>query len=437
MTAITVLLSPQKQAVSATGGTLDVLVRVQAPDLPEGQPLQQSPKRLALVVDRSGSMDGQPLEEALRCVEHIATHLGPKDQVSIVVYDSRVDVLRPLGPVGSAQEIHQLLQGISSGGNTALFDGWHEGAGQLGQGGSYTISRVLLLSDGQANEGLTDVLAIEEHCRRWLERGVSTTTVGLGRHFNEDLMIAMARAGGGQQYYGQTAEDLHDSFAEELALLQSMYARQVDVKLIPAPGAIIETLGAVRQNTDGSYRLSDLAWGAETWVALRLHLSPGTVGQPRDLLAVSVNAIDLQGAPLSATAPMLQLPTVERAAFDALPAEELTERRVQEVEFAAQSLRLRELARRHDQAGVRSLMTALDARFGGNAWLKEKLSTLRDLAARDLRMMEKEVSFSHMRYNTRLSAKDEVAFCHDETNLFEMPAFLRKKASEGRGRKPT
>ena len=93
-----------------------------------------------------------------------------------------------------------------------------------------------------------------------------TTTVGLGRGFNEDLMIGMARAGGGLQYYGQTAEDLYDNFDEELALLQSLYLRQLHLKLTPADGVIAEPLGVVEVMPNGQYRLSDLAWGAESWL---------------------------------------------------------------------------------------------------------------------------------------------------------------------------
>ena len=89
----TIILSPQKPAVSAAGGHLDVLVRVQAPDLPENQITNHTPKRLSVVVDRSASMSGKPLNEALRCVMHIAKHLTPKDQMSLVVYDDEVDVL--------------------------------------------------------------------------------------------------------------------------------------------------------------------------------------------------------------------------------------------------------------------------------------------------------------------------------------------------------
>jgi Ca-activated chloride channel family protein len=434
MTQPTILFSPLTSAISADGGVLDVLVRVQAPDQPEQDKVAVTPKRLALVVDRSGSMDGQPLTEALRCVTHIADCLTPVDQLSVVVYDDKVNVLLPLAPMQSPTVVRQLVANIQSGGSTDLFGGWEAGAKQLEGGVTSTISRVILLSDGQANHGLREISEIEKHCRAMLARGVSTTTVGLGRGFNEDLMIAMARAGGGQQYYGQTADDLFDSFDEEFQLLQALCLRSLDLKLIPAPGVIIETLGLVEQNPDGSYRLSDLAWAAECWIMLRLHLSPSAIGDTRDLLAASLQATSLEGQAVTAHAAMLSLPVVDAVAAQALPIDSAVQDRVQEVEFAQASQALRVLVQRGDVKGARKLFKELDARFAQHPWLQDKLQRLRELADRDPEMMSKEVRFSGMRMWSRLSAKDEQRYGADETE-FVTPAFLRKKSQEGRGRK--
>jgi Ca-activated chloride channel family protein len=210
----TILLSPLKPAIPAQGGAIDIMVRVQGQEQPVRDKAGGTPKRLSLVVDRSGSMCGQPLHEALKCVEYIAGCMTPKDQISVVVYDDDVQVLMPLGPVTSMEAMKRLLSSVDDGGSTNLFGGWEAGARQLEKGQDSNISRVILLSDGQANHGLLEQDAIEQHCREWLAKGVSTTTVGLGRGFNEDLMIGMAKAGGGQQYYGQTAADLFDSFDE-------------------------------------------------------------------------------------------------------------------------------------------------------------------------------------------------------------------------------
>lgn len=435
------LLSPRKAGVPAAGGTIDLLVRLQAPAMPAGTTVKAVPKRLALVVDRSGSMSGQPLAEALRCVAHIAKHMGPQDAVAVVTYDDRTDVLWPLQPAGNdRQQLQALLAEVDSGGSTDLHAGWLAGAHQLVAGQAATadsaapLSRVILLSDGQANHGLVEVDQIAQQCAQWQAKGVTTTTVGLGRGFNEDLMIAMAKAGGGQQYYGQTAEDLYDSFDEELALLQAMYWRSLRLKLLPGTGVIVEALGGLVQEADGSYRLSDLAWGAEAWMAVRLHLSPADVGTVRDLLAATVQAVDADGRDVSVSAAVLQLPAVDAAALQALPEDEAVARRMDEVEFAQASRALRDLAREGDQQAVKRKFAELEKRFGHHAWLAAKLGALRELAERDVEMMSKEVLYASMKMSRRVASINEMKFGKDETNA-EIPAFLRRKTSEGKGKR--
>ena len=430
----TIIVSPLKAAIPAQGGHLDLLVRVQAPDLPTDKVVEHTPKRLALVVDRSGSMQGKPLREALRCVMHIASHLTPKDQLSLVVYDDEVEVMVPLSEVSSVTAIQQAVDMVHSGGSTDLFSGWLKGAEQLEGGTARAVSRVLLLSDGQANHGETRISHIQQECKAWLEKGVSTTTVGLGRDFNEDLMIAMADAGGGQQYYGQTAEDLYDSFDQELSLLQAMYLRGIALKLIPAPGVIVEMLSVAPQHPDGTYKMNDLAWGAETWVGVRLHISPTAPCTLRDLLAVSITGTDLQGHTLSQSGAMLQLPAVELTSFLAMQTDDLVERRLLEAEFGKASDELRQLARRGNRLDTMRKLAEMDERFGQHPWLKVKMEQMRRLAEEDMMMMVKEASFSAMRMSKSLASKSEVMFCMDETES-NMPSFLRKKETEGRGRR--
>jgi Ca-activated chloride channel family protein len=291
----------------------------------------------------------------------------------------------------------------------------------------------MLLSDGCVNHGETNPSIIEAHCKRLLGMGVSTTTVGLGRNFNEDLMIGMAREGGGQHYYGQTAADLYDSFEEELSLLQAMYLRRIKLKLVPAAGVIIEMISDAPCDANGNYSMTDLAWGAESWLALRLHVSPTAAGSLRDLLVASIIGTDMQGHELAASAAMLQLPAMSDHAMAAMSADETVDRRLLELAFAKASQALRRIAKQGDRAATEKALADMDARFGAHPWLNAKLVQLRRLAAEDMEMMMKEVVFASAKMSRRLVAKEEMAFSADETNS-PMPSFLRKKTSEGRGR---
>ena len=95
----TLLATPRRPALLAGhDNTLEVLVRIQAPDAPAELP-QRSPLHLSLVIDRSGSMSGKPLAEAQRCAEFVLDGLLPTDRLSLVVYDDGVDTLVPAVPV--------------------------------------------------------------------------------------------------------------------------------------------------------------------------------------------------------------------------------------------------------------------------------------------------------------------------------------------------
>lgn len=434
-----VLLTPATQAAPTNGGTLDVLVRVQAPDRPQGpEAPQRHPLRLAIVIDRSGSMAGRPLEEAIRCAEYIAAGLKPTDQIGVVTYDNEVDLPVPLRPAGKAYEVRVGLSTVVSGGTTALFDGWQAGATLLEGRSANTLSRVLLLSDGQANHGLCDAAEIQKHCAQWAAKGISTTTVGLGNAFNEDLMIGMAQAGGGQHYYGQSAEDLRDSFDEELMLLQALYLRQLRVKLTPAAGVLPEVLGTVQRNADGSYPLPDLAWASEAWLLVRLHIAPMPTAYPQQLhalLAVTLDADTQEDAAPVQVNTMLSLPLVQASDLAGMPKDDLVARRLKEVEFAAATARIQALAAQGDIAGAKAALYRLEAQVADHPWLADKVARLRALTDEDAAMAAKEMRYASGRTAYRLVAKSEGAYLASETDSDAIPAYLRRKGSEGQGRK--
>lgn len=438
MTQAQIVFSPLREAVPASGGTLDLIVRVQAPTRPTEDACLGVAKRLAIVLDRSGSMRGRPIAESLRCVEHIARRLGPQDALSLVVYDDDAKVLMPLRTMHEHGDIAHVLAKVHARGCTNLFSGWQTGAQQLESGLDDTVSRVILLSDGCANEGLTDPTKIFQHCGRWQELGITTTTVGLGRNFNEDLMIGMAASGGGQHYYGQTADDMFDNFDEELSLLQSLMLRRMKLRLLPASGVIVEVLNTVNSTSDGAYCMTDLAWGAESWLAVRLHLNPDVdaLGNERALLVAKLDGITSEGHAWSQTSSVYQLPCLAAEQLADIPVNEEVKVRLQEVAFATDVERVRKLIGKVGRRTLEEELDKLHKVYGHHPWLQAKLSQLRELGRRDEALMGKEMAFSSARFYKRLAGIQEDQFAGDETQSTDMPAFLRKKISEGRGRRP-
>ena len=196
------ILTPRRSALLAGfDNQLEILVRVQAPDAPNEFKNERPQYGIGLVIDHSGSMAGKPLEEAKRCAAFVVDRMQSDDQISLVQFDNRVGMLCPTKPKSQGNELMQAIAGIQAGGNTNLHGGWRVGADSLVDLAITTgLRRVILLSDGCANEGLTDHDAIAEQCRELAAKGVTTSTYGLGNSFNEELMVAMARAGGGNHY---------------------------------------------------------------------------------------------------------------------------------------------------------------------------------------------------------------------------------------------
>lgn len=463
--APTIVLSPIRAAIPAQGGVLEVLVRVQAPPQPAAAdgsaasgsqpgtagataaPQRRPPLRLALVVDRSGSMDGQPLDEALRCVRYIGGKLNAADQLAVVLYDDQARTPLPLGPGGDLRAIDAALAGITSGGSTDLHAGWDAGVRQLLQGSARALSRVILLSDGQANQGEIDPDIIAGRCAGFHARGVSTTTVGLGRGFNEELMLAMASAGGGQQYYGQTADDLFDGFDEELALLEAMVLRQLRIRLVPGPGVVVEPLGMVQPEGDGAIALSDLAWGAEAWLLVRLHVAAAAAGAAslagtgghggRALLSAGLTAADLRGGTVAQQSQVLTLESVDLSAWNDLPQDALVAQRLQEIRFADEAAKVRASVLARDIDGARARLGRMEGAALDHPWLRDKLLHLRELVERDALLAAKELRYSMRKMSSRLSSIDEGRYRASETESASVPAYLRRKASEGTGRRRT
>jgi len=226
MNTPTLILAPRRPALLAGhDNELEVLVRVQAPDAPAELP-KRNPLHLSLVIDRSGSMSGQPLDEAKRAAEFVLDGLQTTDRLSVVAYDDRIETVVSSVVMHDKESVRLAIRAIDSRGSTNLHGGWFRGAETLAPHTKADVtSRVILLSDGCANAGLTDPAQIYAQCAEFAQAGVSTSTYGLGRNFNEELMIGMARHGQGNSYYGQTAEDLMDPIREEFDLLGALCAR--------------------------------------------------------------------------------------------------------------------------------------------------------------------------------------------------------------------
>jgi Ca-activated chloride channel family protein len=359
--------------------------------------------------------------------------LKASDRASVVAYDDTVQVFAESQLVKSKEKFKAAIAHIHEGGSTNLHGGWLKGAEEAAKHLDPTvISRVLLLSDGNANAGLTNFDEIASQCAQLADTGVTTSTYGLGQSFNEDLMMAMARAGRGNGYYSDTAESLLERFREEFSLLASLCARDVRLRVAPLPGIGCELLNLYELAKDGAWRLPDLSYDGEAWAAIRLHVNPSAlpaIGEMVAILHASVSFRDLAGSESEVPESWLSLPVLTEEAFRLLPEEESTARRFHEAEAA----RLQEFASRAARQGdwnrVDDLLAQARSLAANSPWLKEVVTNLERLAAqRDDLVFSKEARYAAASLSARLRHKMESAALSDEGTI---PRHLQRKIRQG------
>jgi len=216
---------------------------------------------LGLVLDRSGSMEGAKLNLAREGAIRAIRSLRAEDCLSVVSYGDDVRVLIRSGSAGdSVKRVaeHRLRQ-IEAGGNTDLCGGWLRGCEQVGLGLSDgRRGRCLLLTDGLANEGITDRPTIVGHAAELRKRGVTTSTLGVGRDFDEVLLREMAEAGGGNFYFAESPVQLSDFIAGETGEALNVVARDVALVIDLPVGASVTTPNPFRIRSEPSRCVVDL-----------------------------------------------------------------------------------------------------------------------------------------------------------------------------------
>ncbi|MCA9135024.1 MAG: VWA domain-containing protein, partial [Planctomycetales bacterium] len=170
---------------------------------------QRLPVNVAIVIDKSGSMQGEKIEQARKAAIQAIDRLRDSDIVSVVTYDSSVNVLVPATKASDRETIRKQIASIAAGGNTALFAGVSKAAGEIRKFlDDKHVNRVILLSDGLANVGPASPAELEQLGESLIKEGISVSTMGLGLGYNEDLMTRLALASSGNHVFIEDAENL-------------------------------------------------------------------------------------------------------------------------------------------------------------------------------------------------------------------------------------
>jgi len=202
-----------------------------------GDKNERVPMNLSVVLDKSGSMAGDKLKYTKEALKYVVNQVSSRDIISIVLYDSDVSVfLEPQRLEGDKTSLLSRIDKILDGSGTNLEGGIQKGYELLKNvkkiNETEMISRVLLLSDGMANVGLSDPEALAAITRKHFEQDhISISTFGVGNDYNENLMARIALQGGGLYYFIYSPEKLPEIFKEELKGMSNVVAKNTIIKI--------------------------------------------------------------------------------------------------------------------------------------------------------------------------------------------------------------
>lgn len=262
-----------------------LLASVTAPEAPRRSDRQ--PVNVALVLDRSGSMAGsRKFDLARQAVEHALAMLRPEDRFSLVVYDDEVNVLTTSAHATNEAKrgALQALREVGPRGCTDLCGGWLRGCEQVAVHLSKdAVSRVLLLTDGLANQGITDHATVAHHASELRDRGVVTSTFGVGGDFDERLLRDMAHEGGGNFYFIETPAQIPDLLTSELGEALEVVMRRAVLHVQLPDGTDARPLNRYRHTRavgDNELRveLGDLVSAQEINAVIELRFPTGDIG---------------------------------------------------------------------------------------------------------------------------------------------------------------
>lgn len=271
---------PSKEKASLEGTSeMDFLIRITAPERPIEKARPQL--NLGLVLDRSGSMSGRKIERAREAACYCVDQLVETDRISITIFDDAVDVIVPNVPAQDRGRIKRKIRGIESRGSTALHEAWVTGARQVAEyADKKYLNRVLLITDGLANVGVTEPEVIVSQAKGLHERGIATSTIGVGNDFNEDLLVAMARGAGGNSWFVEGPEDFQRIFETEMEGLLRETCSKVAMRIEPAEGVeLLDVLNDFERTPDGSFSLPGLLAGEPLDIVVRVKLPGGAPGR--------------------------------------------------------------------------------------------------------------------------------------------------------------
>ena len=266
------------QQVMKSGGAHKNYLRVALQGCRPEPNQSRTPVNVALVIDRSGSMQGMPIAQAREAAIMAVNRLLPSDFASVVVFDNRIDVLVPAQNVTDPGTFTDMIRLVAPRGSTAIHGGVLAGAAEVAKNKDpRRLNRVVLLSDGQANVGPSRPEDFAALGRLLQSQGISVSTIGLGLAYNEDLMLQLARASDGNHAFAREPSDLIQIFNKEFDDVLGSCAQTVSIDIELKPGVkAVRALSreGIIEGQRASFTMAQVYAATEHYVLLEVEVDP-------------------------------------------------------------------------------------------------------------------------------------------------------------------
>ena len=285
------------QTVLPEGKAGQVYLRVSLEGIAPEDEGARIPANVLLVIDKSGSMKGERIEQAKEAALMAVERLGDEDVLGVVAYSSDAYTLSPATQLRDTDEVRGAIRRLHAGGRTALYAGVSQGIRELREYlDPYKVNRVILLSDGLANVGPSSPRQLEALGREAASEGITVTTIGLGLGYNEDLMTRLALASDGNHAFVEDPSDLVNIFNEEFGDVFAAVGSDVEI-IIDCPDGFepVRVLGREAQIDDGQIRvkLNQIYGKQEKYLVVELKVSEESAQGKARAAEVQVNYTDL------------------------------------------------------------------------------------------------------------------------------------------------
>jgi Ca-activated chloride channel family protein len=257
----------QDKVLYGSEGIVGLSLTLRADEIPNAQEQGTRHVDMVIVLDRSGSMTGEKIDYARRALLDLLSNLTERDRFALVTYSDGVRAESGLSPVTAAyrERMEAAVKRVEAGGGTNLGSGLQAGMELVRSSmKSGNLGRVVLISDGLANQGITDPETLGKMASGAVAGEFAVSTVGVGSDFNEQLMTSIADRGAGNYTYLENPHTFAAVFLKEFQSTRRVAAGSVEIRLPLADGiSLVEAGGYPIEVREGvaSFRPGDLLSG--------------------------------------------------------------------------------------------------------------------------------------------------------------------------------